>query len=35
MSRDGILLSNEMETAYKTVSDDLGISMEQTLTGAL
>lgn len=35
MTRYGILLSEELEAAYKTVSDDLGISMEQTLTGAL
>ena len=35
MMRYGILLSDELEAAYKTVSGDLGISMEQTLTGAL
>ena len=35
MTRYGILLSDELEAAYKTVADELGISMEQTLTGAL
>lgn len=35
MTRYGILLSDELEAAYKTVSDDLDLSMEQTLTGAL
>lgn len=35
MTRYGILLSDELEAAYKTVSDNLDISMEQTLTGAL
>ncbi len=35
MTRYSILLSNELEAAYKTVSEDLDISMEQTLTGAL
>ena len=35
MTQYSILLCDELETAYKTVSDALGISMEQTLTGAL
>lgn len=35
MTRYGILLSDELEAAYRRVSDDLGVSMEQTLTGAL
>lgn len=35
MTRYEILLSDEVEAAYKAVSDDLDISMEQTLTGAL
>lgn len=30
-----ILLSDELETAYEKVAENLGVSMEQTLTGAL
>lgn len=30
-----ILLSDELETAYEQVAENLGVSMEQTLTGAL
>lgn len=35
MTRYSILLSDELEAAYKNVSEDLEISMEQALTGAL
>lgn len=34
-TRYSILLSNELEAAYKTVPDELGISMERMLAGAL
>lgn len=30
-----VLLTVELEEAYKNVSESLGLSMEQTLTGAL
>lgn len=35
MTRYEILLSDELEAAYKAVSDDFDIPMEQALTGAL
>ncbi|HWP51997.1 MAG TPA: hypothetical protein VN626_09920 [Clostridia bacterium] len=35
MTRYSVLLSEELEAAYKNVSAHLDISMEQALTGAL
>ena len=35
MTRYSVLLSEELEAAYQTVSEYLDISMEQALTGAL